>query len=105
MSAAEKTDRTEQHAWQDLLNSPGWDLLVAHARAEWDGPAFVSHVEQLADNPEDPIALSKLRQLLAAKRAVMRLLKAPEEQVAKLKRVDAPTLTLAELAQSRRGRL
>ena len=105
MSAAETTDRTEQHAWQDLLNSPGWDLLVTHARVEWDGPAFVNQVEQLADNSEDPTALSKLRQLLAAKRAVMRLLKAPEEQVAKLKRV--PTLSIEDLvsSQNRRGRL
>lgn len=103
MSAADvTTDRTEQREWQDLLQAPGWTRLVAHARAEWDGPAFVAQVEQLADNPEDPIALSKLRQLLAAKRAVQRLLATPEEQAAKLKR-GAPTL--ADIASSRRGRL
>lgn len=105
MSAAidTTTDHTEQREWQDLLQSPGWTRLVAHARAEWDGPAFVSQVEQLADNPQNEAALSKLRQLLAAKRAVLRLLKTPEEQVAKLKR-GVPG-TVEDLAQARRGRL
>jgi hypothetical protein len=102
-SADVTTDRTEQREWQDLLQTPGWVRLVAHARAEWDGPAFVAQVEQLADNPEDPVALSKLRQLLAAKRAVMRLVQTPEEQVAKLKRGTMPTFQ--DVAQSRRGRL
>jgi hypothetical protein len=97
------TDRTEQREWQDLLQAPGWARLVARARTEWEGQAFVAQVEALADNPEDPVALSKLRQLLAAKRAVPRLLQTPDEQVAKLKR-GYPT-TVPELSQARRGRL
>lgn len=95
--------KAEQAAWADLLQSPGWDRLVAHAKAEWNGPSFVGQVETLADNAQDLVALSKLRQLLAAKRAVMRLLAVPEEQVAKAKLhaqdvEDGTTM-------SRRGRL
>lgn len=91
----------EQAAWTDLLQSPGWDRLVAHVRAEWDGPAFVAQVEQLADNPQNEAALSKLRQLLAAKRAVLRVLAVPEEAVAKAKRRDVDDASTL----SRRGRL
>ncbi len=98
------TDDAELQAWRDLTGSPGWDRLIAHARAEWDGPAFVTQVEQLADNPTDATALSKLRQLLAAKRAVMRLLAVPDEQIGKLKRAPAE-IGVDELAQMRRGRL
>lgn len=91
----------EVAAWRDLTESPGWDRLVAHARAEWEGPAFLTQVEQLADNTQDPVALSKLRQLLAAKRAVLRLLAVPEEAIGKAKRQAGA----AALLESRRGRL
>ena len=107
MSAAADvtTDRTEQREWQDLMQTPGWTRLVAHARAEWDGPAFVAQVEQLADNPEDPVALSKLRQLLAAKRAVQRLLNVPSEQISVTKRGTLAEVFAAEDITKRRGRL
>jgi hypothetical protein len=75
-----------KHEWADLDRSPGFARLRAHAEAEWSGPAFVSLVEQLADKPTDAEALSKLRQMLAAKRAVERLLSVPAEQVKRLER-------------------
>lgn len=95
----------EQAAWQDLLQSPGWERLVAHARAEWEGPAFITQVETLADNPQDPVALSKLRQLLAAKRAVMRLLNVPSEQISVAKRGTLADVFAQEDITKRRGRL
>lgn len=101
MSATTDDLTAEVAAWRDLTESPGWDRLVAHAKAEWEGPAFVAQVEQLADNTQDPVALSKLRQLLAAKRAVMRLLTVPEEAIGKAKRKTGA----AELLENRRGRL
>ncbi len=82
------TDRTELAEWRELLDSPGWTRLVAHVFAEWQGPAFAARVEALADRPDDTASLSQLRQMLAAKRAVERLLKVPSEQVAKLERQD-----------------
>jgi len=101
MSAAIDDVTVEQNAWRDLLDSPGWTRLVDRVRAEWDGPAFVRQVEQLADNPSDPIALAKLRQLLAAKRAVMTLVGMPAEQLAKAKRVAVDPY----MSDSRRGAL
>lgn len=79
--------------WADLDRSPGFARLRAHAEAEWSGPAFVGLVEQLADKPTDAEALSKLRQMLAAKRAVERLLNVPGEQVKRLARQEDDTLT------------
>src|SRR5574343_1379978 len=101
MSATIEDTTAELAAWRDLTESPGWDRLVAHAKAEWEGPAFVAQVEQLADNTQDPVALSKLRQLLAAKRAVMRLLGVPEEAIGKSKRLEGG----AAAYEGRRGRL
>jgi hypothetical protein len=103
MSATVQDDRTEQAMWQDLTGSDGWSRLVAHVKAEWDGPAFVRQVEQLADNPQDEAALSKLRQLLAAKRAVLRVLAVPDEMLSRVKR-DADIGPMVD-AMSRRGRL
>ena len=93
--------KAEQAAWHDLLQSPGWERLAAHVRTEWEGPAFVAQVEQLADNPQNEAALSKLRQLLAAKRAVMRLLAVPEEAIGKAKLANMDDAGY----ETRRGRL
>ena len=105
MSAASEDTKVEQAAWADLLQSPGWERLVAHARAEWEGPSFLAQVETLADNPQDPVALSKLRQLLAAKRAVQRLLNVPSEQISVTKRGTLAEVFAAEDITKRRGRL
>jgi len=76
-----------RNAWKDLLDSPGWAQLKAHAEAEWSGPTFARLVESMADRPDDAAALSKLRQVLAAKRAVEKLLAVPEEQIARIDRM------------------
>jgi hypothetical protein len=88
-------------AWRDLKDSPGWALLVAHVSEEWQGPAFARLVEQLADKPSDVEALNKLRQVIAAKHAVERLLRVPEEQIAKLTRQEQAD----QPVQGRRGPL
>lgn len=76
----------ERAAWRDLKDSPGWARLLSHAHEEWHGPAFSQVVEQLADKPNDIEALNKLRQVIAAKKAIERLLRTPDEQIAKLER-------------------
>lgn len=96
------TDDTERLEWQDLVQSPGWARLVKAAKAEWDGPGFVNLVDALVDKPDDGLAMSKLRQMMASKRAVERLLNTPRERLAHLDRL--PDLTLTGAA-SRRGSL
>jgi len=83
-----QSDRSELVEWRELLDSPGWTRLAQHVHAEWQGPAFAARVEDLANRPDDAAALSQLRQMLAAKRAIERLLKTPAEQVARLERQE-----------------
>jgi hypothetical protein len=101
MSADPSSDRTEHAEWRDLVDSPAWARLVQHAREEWLGPAFAARVEALADRPDDAAALSQLRQMLAAKKAVERILKVPEEALARLERGQVS----AEPWPTRRGPL
>lgn len=93
------SDDAERADWLDLVQSPGWDRLVQRAKAEWDGPAFVGLVDSLVDKPDDATALSKLRQMMAAKRAVERLINFPRERLGYLDRTDTPR------EASRRGSL
>jgi hypothetical protein len=84
--------------WRDLRASQGWQRLRTYAAAEWTGEAFTRIVAQVANNVNDAEALSKLRQVLAARAAVDRLFAVPDEQIAKLERPAAE-------ASSRRGAL
>lgn len=102
MSAAQRNeDRTDEAAWKDLVESPGWDRLVAYVKAEYEGPAFLNQIESLANNPDDPMALSKMRQLLAAKRAVMRVIEHPK---ARLRGHDPRVISAEELQAAIQGR-
>ena len=83
----------EKVAWRDLRDADGWRLLTAHVTAEWHGVAFTRLVESLADKPDDIEALNKLRQVLAAKKAVERLLQVPAEQIARITRRDEDAQT------------
>ena len=83
----------EKTAWKDLRDSEGWRLLTDHVTAEWHGAPFARLVESLADKPDDLEALHKLRQVLAAKKAVERLLQVPDEQIGKLTRQDEAAKT------------
>lgn len=96
------TDDSERNDWTDLVQSAGFQRLVQLAQKEWNGPAFVSLVDQLVDRADDMGALSRLRQMMAAKRAVERLLNLPRERLAQLdRREDA----VKEPGQGRRGPL
>ena len=77
---------TELSDWKDLIDSPGWARLLEHARQTWTGPTILGLVEQMADKPADSEALAKLRQMIAAKRAVERLLQIPAEAIARIER-------------------
>ena len=79
---------SEKDAWRDLVQSPGWAQLERHVRNEWEGAVFEQHVEQVLDKA-DADALSKGRQLIAAKRAALRVLAIPREQIAKLERTPS----------------
>jgi hypothetical protein len=95
-------DDNERREWTDLTQSPGWSRLVALAQAEWTGAAFVAQVERLTDKPDDAMSLAQLRQMMAAKRAVERVLNLPKER---LNYVARQTAADEANSHSRRGPL
>lgn len=78
----------EREEWRELVASPGWARFVGRVHEEWNGLMYAKHTEALADRPDDTDALNKLRQLVAAKRAVEKILDIPGEQIAKLTRIE-----------------
>jgi hypothetical protein len=94
-------DDNERREWTDLTQSPGWAKLVALAQAEWTGAAFVAQVERLTDKPDDAVALAQLRQMMAAKRAVERVLNLPKERLNYVARLASQE----DAGTSRRGPL
>ena len=81
---SEPTD-DEYRDWKDLLASPGWARLTAYA-AELSSPAlFEQHVTAAID-ASDPLALGKLRQIVAARREIAKVLTHPKARIDVLKR-------------------
>lgn len=91
---------TEAEDLTNLVKHPGWLRVQQAAKADWDAQ-LGSHVTAAANERDDAMALNKLRQILAAKTAVERLLLWPEDRLRKLlqpQHANEPTL-------SRRGGL
>src|SRR3990167_7332879 len=96
-------------AIEDLVASPGWAMLEAEARAQWEGRKAAGLRSALNDT-NDLAALAKLRQIEAASEAVAWVLRLPHEALRHLR--DAapgtnrrPPLPSALATQSRRGGL
>lgn len=69
----------------NLTKHPGWLRLVAHAKEEW-ALRLTRHVEVCANETDDQQALQKLRQVIAAKKAVDGFMQWPEERLKHLQR-------------------
>lgn len=70
----------------NLTKHPGWLRLIAHAKEEW-AVKLSRHVEVCANETDDQQALQKLRQVIAAKKAVDVFIGWPEER---LKHLQSP---------------
>lgn len=93
---------SEQDDLENLLKSPGWLRLKENVTQTW-GEQLAQYVTQATTEADDVMALNKLRQVVAAKTAVERLLAWPAERLRHLadgveRIVDRPGL-------SRRGGL
>lgn len=64
----------------NLTKHPGWLRLTNHVREEW-AVKLSRHVEVCANEVNDAIALQKLRQVIAAKKAVDGFMAWPEERL------------------------
>lgn len=93
---------TEREDLDNLLKSPGWQRVVTWANADLSAK-LTSHTEAAASELDDVQALSRLRQVIAAKRAVELVLAWPE---ARLKDLTVQAAAAERVpALSRRGGL
>jgi hypothetical protein len=76
---------TELEELQELIESPGWRRLVAHAENTY-GPSFLAvTARRLADGEETPTEVGqKLRYAAHAMKAVGLVLGWPQERVSRL---------------------
>lgn len=71
---------SEHEDLTNLLKSPGWLRLGEYARMSITAN-LNRHVAQAADDRDDVMALNKLRQVIAAQKAVEALLAWPSERI------------------------
>ena len=71
---------SEQDDLENLLKSPGWLRLGEYVQKTW-GDQLGQYVTQATGDADDTMALNKLRQVVAAKNAVERLLAWPAERL------------------------
>lgn len=93
---------SEHDALTNLLKSPGWLYVGEYARKHWTDN-IVQHVALASNDRDDVTALNKLRQIIAAQKAVEALLAWPAERIAKLEQTVA--VERAPVSLSRRGGL
>lgn len=80
----EKTDL------QDLVSSHGW-LRFEHAMTEYWQHELSAHIAHAADDREDTVAIQKIRQVIAAQKAVQQALSWPRERLARLTQPETRT--------------
>lgn len=71
----------EGQIWRDLIASDGWQRLREYAQSQWSAATIEGHVTAALDAPDDAVAVSKLRQIMVAKRAVFGILGYPEVRI------------------------
>ena len=79
------TTDDERELWVDLLGTKGWAQIVAWAQRDWAAQKEQA-IARAADDTADAVALGKLRQILAADRAVQRVLGYPRERLEAIQR-------------------
>lgn len=93
----------ERDDFDNLLKSPGWLRLKMYAEEQWTG-RLTQYLAQATGDRDDAIALQRLRQVIAAKEAVERLLAWPSERLRVLTPV-APAALNDPTVFARRGPL
>lgn len=95
---------SEREDLDQLIRSNGWLHFQEYVRREWSVRLEQLLLQAAADR-EDVIALQKIRQVLAAKREVERMVKWPQERLAELTRAEQARDAAQHEPLSRRGSL
>lgn len=73
---------TEKDDFENLVKSPGWLRLRAHAKQQWTDD-LATQMRAAVGTADDVLALQKMRQVIVAKDAIERLLQWPDDQLKK----------------------
>lgn len=80
----------ERTSLEELLKSDGW-LRFEHVQTEFWQKQLSDLVASAANATDDQVAIGRLRQVIAAQRAVMQALAWPRERVKQLSRPETTT--------------
>ena len=83
----------EREDWDNLLKSSGFQRLQQWASREW-GEQIAQLMSGAVNDTNDTVALSKMRQVIAAKKAVDLVLGRPKERLMELERQGQTTSTM-----------
>lgn len=98
------SDDREYEDLEALLKAPGW-LRYKHALEKQWRDEYDAYVNKAAADADDAMAMSKLRQIIAARKAILAALEYPAER---LRSIEAAAKTRAldtTIPLSRRGSL
>lgn len=95
---------SEKEDLDQLVHSQGWLRVKAFASKEWS-EQHEAHVRRAANEVNDAMAIQKLRQVIAAKEAIERLVQWPHERMRQLDAAEKSNETEQAQPLSRRGSL
>jgi hypothetical protein len=85
----------ELEDWKDLVTSRGWGRFMSYVAEELQ-TQLNQHIEKVANETDDAMALAKMRQVIAAKRATEQMIAYPASRIRQL---EAPTLRQPSMAR------
>lgn len=98
------SDDKEYEDLEALLKAPGWlrfyNAMTKQWREEYD-----MHVNKAANVTDDALALSQLRQVVAAKKAVLAAIEYPKERLRQIDQAAASRVKDVAVPWGRRGAL
>ena len=98
------SDDREREDLEALLKAPGWLRFVNAQRKTWE-EEFSKFVRQATNDTNDAAALTKLRQVIVARDAVLAALTYPDERLRGLTDMEHARVLSTNVPLSRRGSL
>lgn len=99
---------------QHLIDSPGWHWFQGRIDREWGahGERFLPELKSALNLTDNDAAAAQARQIISAQAVILALMRAPQEELARLKKLDkeadsSPRKAMPQelVGQSRRGGL
>lgn len=92
------TDDRELEDLTNLVKHPGWYRFVAILTKEWQEQIDIK-LRSALQNTDDALAAGQMRQVVAAKAAIERMLKWPDERIKAIQRKDTAGINVEALSR------